>query len=112
MASSSRCAAGAGFRLHSEADALRVRRMQAHLTRGLSAAEAARAVLGQDGRADAGPPGLAAGISCLAAPTGPGPAGRIRQVGEAGSGGVASSSGPACTWPRLGFVESSFRGKP
>ena len=39
---------GGGFRLYSEADALRVRRMQAHLARGLSAAEAARAVLGED----------------------------------------------------------------
>ncbi|HJY97818.1 MAG TPA: MerR family transcriptional regulator, partial [Streptosporangiaceae bacterium] len=39
-----------GFRLYSEADALRVRRMQAHLADGLSAAEAARAVLGQDSR--------------------------------------------------------------
>ena len=37
-----------GFRLYSEADALRVRRMQAHLARGLSAAEAAREVLGED----------------------------------------------------------------
>src|SRR5690348_18059010 len=37
-----------GFRLYSEADALRVRRMQAHLARGLSAAEAAQAVLGED----------------------------------------------------------------
>jgi MerR family transcriptional regulator, light-induced transcriptional regulator len=43
-----------GFRLYSEADALRVRRMQAHLARGLSAAEAARAVLGQDSRAGQG----------------------------------------------------------
>jgi MerR family transcriptional regulator, light-induced transcriptional regulator len=41
-----------GFRLYSEADARRVRRMQAHLADGLSAAEAARAVLAQDGRAD------------------------------------------------------------
>jgi MerR family transcriptional regulator, light-induced transcriptional regulator len=40
-----------GFRLYSEADVLRVRRMQAHLSRGLSAAEAARAVLGEDGEA-------------------------------------------------------------
>jgi len=40
-----------GFRLYSEADALRVRRMQAHLADGLSAAEAARAVLAQDSRA-------------------------------------------------------------
>ena len=45
-----------GFRLYSEADALRVRRMQAHLARGLSAAEAAREVLGEDsrGRGDSG----------------------------------------------------------
>jgi DNA-binding transcriptional MerR regulator len=49
-----------GFRLYSEADALRVRRMQAHLARGLSAAEAAQAVLGEDN--GAGPdPGRAAG---------------------------------------------------
>jgi MerR family transcriptional regulator, light-induced transcriptional regulator len=40
-----------GFRLYSEADALRVRRMQAHLARGLSAAEAARTVLGEDEQA-------------------------------------------------------------
>jgi MerR family transcriptional regulator, light-induced transcriptional regulator len=40
-----------GFRLYSEADARRVRRMQAHLAAGLSAAEAAQAVLGEDGQA-------------------------------------------------------------
>ena len=38
-----------GFRLYSEADEGRVRRMQAHLAGGLSAAEAARAALGEDG---------------------------------------------------------------
>jgi DNA-binding transcriptional MerR regulator len=38
-----------GFRLYSEADVLRVRRMQAHLAGGLAAAEAARAVLEEDG---------------------------------------------------------------
>jgi len=43
-----------GFRLYSEADALRVRRMQAHLARGLSAAEAAQAVLGEDNGAGHG----------------------------------------------------------
>jgi MerR family transcriptional regulator, light-induced transcriptional regulator len=50
-----------GFRLYSEADALRVRRMQAHLARGLSAAEAAGEVLGENsgargdsGRSDSG----------------------------------------------------------
>src|SRR5262245_14035177 len=36
-----------GFRLYSEHDEQRVRRMQAHLRRGLSAAEAARAALGE-----------------------------------------------------------------
>jgi DNA-binding transcriptional MerR regulator len=41
-----------GFRLYSEADEGRVRRMQAHLAGGLSAAEAARAALGED-RGDA-----------------------------------------------------------
>ena len=40
-----------GFRLYSEADELLVRRMQAHLARGLSAAEAAREVLGEDSEA-------------------------------------------------------------
>jgi len=37
-----------GFRLYSEADESPIRRMQAHLAHGLSAAEAARAVLGED----------------------------------------------------------------
>jgi DNA-binding transcriptional MerR regulator len=37
-----------GFRLYSEDDDRRVRRMQVHLSRGLSAAEAARATLGED----------------------------------------------------------------
>src|ERR1700748_2634424 len=49
-----------GFRLYSEADALRVRRMQAHLADGLSAAEAAQAGLGEDngaGHRRAGGPG-------------------------------------------------------
>jgi DNA-binding transcriptional MerR regulator len=43
-----------GFRLYSEADESRVRRMQAHLARGLSAAEAAQAVLGEDNGAGHG----------------------------------------------------------
>ena len=54
-----------GFRLYSGADESRVRRMQAHLARGLSAAEAARAVLGEDNgaghRRAAGPDRAAAG---------------------------------------------------
>ena len=37
-----------GFRLYSEADERRVRRMQAHLARGLSAAQAAQAALEED----------------------------------------------------------------
>jgi len=37
-----------GFRLYSEDDERRVRRMQVHLSHGLSAAEAARATLGED----------------------------------------------------------------
>jgi DNA-binding transcriptional MerR regulator len=37
-----------GFRLYSRADEQRVRRMQAHLARGLAAAEAARAALNED----------------------------------------------------------------
>src|ERR1700761_1002468 len=43
-----------GFRLYSEADESRVRRMQAHLARGLSGAEAAQAVLGEDNGAGHG----------------------------------------------------------
>jgi MerR family transcriptional regulator, light-induced transcriptional regulator len=38
-----------GFRLYSAADEWRIRRMQAHLANGLSAAEAARTVLREDG---------------------------------------------------------------
>lgn len=51
-----------GFRLYSEADEGRVRRMQARLADGLSAAEAAKAALGEDSRAgaDTRPPGAAA----------------------------------------------------
>ena len=49
-----------GFRLYSGADAARVRRMQAHLAQGLSAAEAARAVLAEEDAAGTGS-GRAAG---------------------------------------------------
>src|SRR3954453_2642495 len=38
-----------GYRLYSEADADRIRRMQSHLADGLSAAEAAQAVLAEAG---------------------------------------------------------------
>ena len=50
-----------GFRLYSAADEWRIRQMQAHLADGLSAAEAARTVLREDGSASAEP----------APPTGP-----------------------------------------
>src|ERR1700689_1570194 len=62
-----------GFRLYSGADEQRVRRMQAHLSRGLSAAEAARAVLreggapGIDPARPAGPVPAASAIGELAA---------------------------------------------
>lgn len=49
-----------GFRLYTEADVRRVRRMQEHLHRGLSAAQAARAVLVEDESPPLGqPPGPA-----------------------------------------------------
>jgi MerR family transcriptional regulator, light-induced transcriptional regulator len=51
-----------GFRLYSEADESRIRRMQAYLAEGLSAAEAAAAALGGDTSPAPGPPaGPAAG---------------------------------------------------
>jgi DNA-binding transcriptional MerR regulator len=61
-----------GFRLYSGADEQRVRRMQARLAGGLSAAEAARAVLHEAsgpgaGPAPAGPPLAASAIGELAA---------------------------------------------
>lgn len=47
-----------GFRLYTEADERRVRRMRKHLARGLSAAEAAQATLQDDASGREGPPGL------------------------------------------------------
>jgi DNA-binding transcriptional MerR regulator len=55
-----------GFRLYSEADLERVRRMQAYLAQGLSAAEAARAAV--DGEP---PAGMAAGVDGPALHDGP-----------------------------------------
>src|ERR687889_1673442 len=55
-----------GFRLYSEADLNRVRRMQAHLARGLSAAEAARAAIDDEAVRpvrDAGEPPRADGVA-------------------------------------------------
>ena len=57
-----------GYRLYSEADADRIRRMQAHLSAGLSAAEAAQAVLaeleaGDSGVSSAGAPPAVASSS-------------------------------------------------
>jgi MerR family transcriptional regulator, light-induced transcriptional regulator len=54
-----------GFRLYNEADAWRIRQMQAHLARGLSAAEAARVVL-----AGSAGPGETAGPGRLTATAG------------------------------------------
>src|SRR5512138_2851759 len=58
-----------GFRLYSGADESRVRRMQVHLTEGLSDAEAARAVLREDSLATrpAGPALASATVSELSA---------------------------------------------
>lgn len=56
-----------GFRLYTEADERRVRRMRKHLARGLSAAEAAQATLQDDASGREGPPGpLSAAASELA----------------------------------------------
>jgi DNA-binding transcriptional MerR regulator len=52
-----------GFRLYSEADLQRVRRMQAHLADGLSAAEAARAAVGGERPEPAIPAEPAAGLA-------------------------------------------------
>jgi DNA-binding transcriptional MerR regulator len=68
-----------GFRLYSEADESRIRRMQAYLADGLSAAEAARAAL--DGGASS-PPGRPAGPPA-AAPAGSEPFAERRQALDA-----------------------------
>ena len=47
-----------GFRLYTEADERRIRRMRKHLARGLSAAEAAQATLQDDASGRESPPGL------------------------------------------------------
>jgi DNA-binding transcriptional MerR regulator len=53
-----------GFRLYSAADEGRIRQMQAYLAEGLSAAEAARTVLREDGGASADPaPAAGAGLA-------------------------------------------------
>jgi MerR family transcriptional regulator, light-induced transcriptional regulator len=68
-----------GFRLYSEADEWRIRRMQAYLADGLSAAEAAHAALSGDART---PPGRPAGPP-LAAPAGNGLSAALRQALDA-----------------------------
>src|ERR1700687_488391 len=68
-----------GFRLYSEADEWRIRRMQAYLADGLSAAEAARAALSGDAST---PPSLPAGPP-LTAPAGNGPCAALRQALDA-----------------------------
>src|ERR1700722_7218064 len=68
-----------GFRLYSEADESRVRRMQAYLADGLSAAEAGRAALADttdhEPASPGGPP--------LAAPAGPEPGAALRRALDA-----------------------------
>src|SRR6185437_10618689 len=54
-----------GFRLYSEADLERVRRMQAHLARGLSAAEAARAAVQEEVPAASGVEAAGDGLAGL-----------------------------------------------
>jgi MerR family transcriptional regulator, light-induced transcriptional regulator len=68
-----------GFRLYSEEDEWRIRRMQAYLADGLSAAEAARATLSADAST---PPGLPAGPA-LAASAGEGLSAALRQALDA-----------------------------
>ena len=68
-----------GFRLYSEEDEWRIRRMQAYLADGLSAAEAARAVLSGDAST---PPGRPAGPP-LTVPAGDGPPAALRQALDA-----------------------------
>ena len=68
-----------GFRLYSEEDEWRIRRMQAYLADGLSAAEAARAALSGDAST---PPRQPAGAP-LAASAGDGPSAALRQALDA-----------------------------
>ena len=68
-----------GFRLYSEEDEWRIRRMQAYLADGLSAAEAARAALSADAST---PPGLPVGPP-LATSAEEGPSAALRQALDA-----------------------------
>ncbi len=70
-----------GFRLYSEADESRIRRMQAHLAHGLSAAEAAQAVLAEDSRTQ--PDHGRAGAPRRAAPAASELSGDLRQALDA-----------------------------
>ncbi len=68
-----------GFRLYSEADEARIRRMQAYLAEGLSAAEAARAAL----RGDASPAAGGLASAPAAAPAGGEPFAELRRALDA-----------------------------
>jgi DNA-binding transcriptional MerR regulator len=57
-----------GYRLYSDADERRVRRMQAHLAAGLSAAEAARAVMSEERPGSSPPAGIKSAGGGLAGP--------------------------------------------
>lgn len=59
-----------GYRLYSEADEQRIRRMQAHVARGLSPAEAARAALADEWQAQPGGPPRPGGREDLAVEAG------------------------------------------
>jgi len=72
-----------GFRLYSEADAQRIRRMQAHLANGLSAAEAAQVVLAENRPADGATSNLPAGGGHEDGPAVAELAGAIRQALDA-----------------------------
>ncbi len=63
-----------GFRLYTDADEARVRRMRAHLGDGLSAAEAARAALAEEPESSTGAP---------APPASPRPGAELRELGDA-----------------------------
>jgi len=89
-----------GFRLFSETDVARVRRMQAHLAQGLSAAEAARVALAED---QAALPEKQAGLAGDATPRADSsPAVGAGRLQAAGPGLPAADPGPLAAvgeWP-------------
>jgi len=103
-----------GFRLYSEADVARVRRMQAHVAQGLSAAEAARVALAENEAVLAGNQAVLAGNQAVLAgnQAAPGSDAQTRAAVSpaassgspiAGPGSLAAGHGPrpasASDWP-------------